>query len=354
MLDRWRKLAVGAGLALVLGSTTLVSPASGAHLACGDTVTTHTTLHGDIGPCSDHGLIVGADNIVINLNGYRIFGTPEVDDGAGVYVLNRTGVTVRGGTVTDFDAGVVIQGGSRNTVQQMVVRDNIGDISPVAFTDFGDGILVFNSSHNRVLSNLAENNGPYSGITLLGNADDNLIQGNTTQKNVAVTSRSGHGGSETQENDGIRVETISNALSPDRNRIVGNTVKDNGLDGIAVFPLAKDNIIEGNVVTGNGKLGNVRPGDGIHVFGRSQRTIVRNNRVTANARHGIILDFFDPDSFTLPSLNRVERNISVGNGVAPDGFPAFDLNENNRFCADHTWANNVFQTKNDPGADCIH
>ena len=363
MVDRWRKLAVGAGLALVLGSTTLVSTASAAVLSCGQTITTSTTLENDVGPCADYGIIIGADNIVFNLNGHRIFGTSEAGDGAGVYVLNRTGVTVRSGTVTDFDGGVVVEGGSGNTVQQIIARDNIGDVSELLFTDFGDGILVFQSNNNRILQNYAVHNGPFDGIGILGNSDGNLLQGNVVELNNVPDARPGHESPEgnEQEDDGIRLETISYPANtgkppdtPDNNRLLANTVRDNGLDGIAVFPLAKDNLLEGNVITGNGKLGNIRPGDGIHVFGRALRTIIRNNRVLSNARDGIILDFFDPFTFPTPNANRVERNISLQNGVDAKGFPAYDLADQNRFCDGNIWVANTFQTKNDPGSDCIH
>ena len=355
MVDRWRRLAVGAGLALVLGSTTFVSPAGAATLSCGQTITTNTTLDNDVGPCANDGIIIGANNITFNLNGHRIFGTSEAGDGAGVLVQGRTGVVVRSGTVTDFDGGVVISGGSGNTVQQIVARDNVGDVSEQLFTDYGDGILVHNSNNNRILQNQTIHNGPFSGITLLGNSDNNLVQGNVSELNNLPNARPGHEGpgGNTQEDDGIRIETISAGVTPDANRFIGNTVRNNGLDGIAVFPLALDNILDGNIVTGNGALGNIRPGDGIHVFGRAQRTIVRNNRVTGNARHGIILDFFNPTG-NPPGANRVERNISVQNGAAPNGFPAFDLADQNRFCDGNTWVGNQFVTKNNPGSDCIH
>ena len=39
---------------------------------------------------------------------YRIFGTAAVNDKAGVFLLNRTNVTVMNGTVSAFDIGVAI------------------------------------------------------------------------------------------------------------------------------------------------------------------------------------------------------------------------------------------------------
>ena len=349
MVARWRKLALGAGLSLVLGSTTLVGPADAAVLSCGQTITTDTTLENDIGPCGDYGITIGASNITFNLNGHRIFGTGQAGDGAGVYAPNVTGVTIRNGTVSDFDGGVVIEGGSGNTVQQITARDNVGDVSVALSTDFGDGILLLNSTRNRVIQNQAVHNGPYSGITLLGNSDRNIVQGNVTELNNLA----GQDGN-VQEDAGIRLESITSSNTPDNNLVSANTVRNNGLDGISIFPGAKENLLEGNVITGNGLLGTIRPGDGIHVFGGALRNLVRNNQVMGNARHGIILDFFDPVTFPTPSQNLVERNVAVQNGVAPAGFPAYDLIDQNRFCAGNLWRQNTFNTKNDPGADCIH
>ncbi|HEX7277588.1 MAG TPA: right-handed parallel beta-helix repeat-containing protein [Acidimicrobiales bacterium] len=348
-------LAAAASLAPLLGLTTMVTPAGAATLACGQTITVNTTLDNDVGPCSNDGIIVGANNITFNLNGHRIFGTATAGDGAGVLLSGRTGVTVRAGTVTDFDGGVVIEGGSGNTVQAMTVRDNIGNVSEQQFTDYGDGILVFNSGNNRVLQNSVVHNGPYSGITLLGNSDNNVVQSNSVERNDLPDARPGFESPEgnNQSNNGIRLETINNSAAPDFNRVFANVVRLSGFDGIAVFPLAKDNVLDSNTVTANGVLGTLRPGDGIHVFGRAQRTIVRTNRVIGNARHGIILDFFDP-TMSPPGANRVERNTSLQNGVAPGRFPAFDLTDQNRFCDGNVWLANTFATKNDPGADCIH
>ncbi|HVL98011.1 MAG TPA: carboxypeptidase regulatory-like domain-containing protein, partial [Egibacteraceae bacterium] len=75
-------------------------------LRCGDVITEDTTLEADLGPCPDNGLIVGADNVTLDLGGHTIFGTDAVGDGAGVLIDNRTGVTVRNGTIRGFDGGV--------------------------------------------------------------------------------------------------------------------------------------------------------------------------------------------------------------------------------------------------------
>jgi hypothetical protein len=352
-LNRAVVALVGASLA---GAVTVVTaPAAGAGTAlCGTTITTSTTLTEDVGPCPDYGIIIGANNITLDLAGHTIFGIAgQPLDGAGVYVPNKTGVTVRNGTVRHFDGGVVIQGGSGNTVTGIRAFDNIGVFTTAASADFGEGILIFNSSNNRVISNVAENNGPFGGIDLLGNSDNNVVQSNISQNNVVATDGVFHPGTDgpTQQNDGMRLETFGGA--PNFNVIQNNTLRGNGLDGIAVFPGANDNRIVNNVIERNGMLGNARAGDGIHLFGFVFRTFISGNRVTENARDGIRIDA--SPSNPPPALNNViTRNVSVNNARRPLFDPAFDLNDQNRFCDNNSWTQNVHYTEEFPGTDCIN
>jgi hypothetical protein len=131
---------------------------------CGQTITVSTTLTADLGPCPDYGIKIGADNLVLDLGGFRIFGVPGFNDGAGVYMAGRTGVTVRNGTITNFDGGVAIEGGSHNTVTGITARQNIGRAAFGVNTRFGEGIAVLSSSFNRIIANSTIDNGPFAGI----------------------------------------------------------------------------------------------------------------------------------------------------------------------------------------------
>src|ERR671937_1865087 len=50
------------------------SAASAAAVHCGDTITTDTTLHKDLVNCPNNGIVIGADNVTLDLNGHRIDG----------------------------------------------------------------------------------------------------------------------------------------------------------------------------------------------------------------------------------------------------------------------------------------
>ncbi len=101
---------------LVLVGGTL-NPVQAATVSCGQVLTSNSVLDSDVGPCSNDDVVIGADNITLNLNG-RIFGLPCSGDGVGVRIPGRQGVQVHGGRVTDFDAGIAILGGSENVVRQ--------------------------------------------------------------------------------------------------------------------------------------------------------------------------------------------------------------------------------------------
>ena len=322
-----------------------------AAVVCGQTITQSTTLTGDVGPCSADGIIVGADNITLNLNGFRVFGTPNAGDGAGVLVKFRSGVTVTRGTVTNFDGGVVILGGGNNTVSYVTARDNIGAAlgQPGAnVTLYNDGILVQGSSGNRVLNNRALNNGWSSGIGLIpGDSDhtaippaltnNNLIQGNIVNNNVACR-KSG-----TCDNIGIRIEPLAGSNCLERvvcpgpgNRIIGNTVFANGIDGISLFAFATNNTVSDNIVYGNGYQGSAA-GDGIRVFGYGN-SILRN-ATDGNRAGGISVGRRTTASTgSLPAPSGT-NNILTGNRAR--GNLIRDLWDSNPNCDNNVWKANV-------------
>ena len=104
-------------LAICLLAFPLASAASGgalaqtAPLSCGDTITVDTTLDRDLLDCPNNGIVIGADDITLDLNGHTISGDgkpfkacPEREI-CDVGVLNdgHDGVTVRNGSVGQFD-----------------------------------------------------------------------------------------------------------------------------------------------------------------------------------------------------------------------------------------------------------
>ncbi len=342
---------------LLLGGLGVAVPANAgiATLNCGDTITQSTVLANDVGPCFNFGIIVGADNVTLDLNGHRIFGNDLSNDKAGVYLLNRTGVTVRNGTVTDFDMGVAIEGGSRNTVDGITARHNIGGGAGTG----GDGIAILSSSFNRIVNNQTIDNAPYSGIGIYsridvnhprqvsGPATNNLIDSNRVSDNIIGRNRTSPTDT---DNDGIRMEN-DGAF----NTISNNQVSNSGLDGIALFADTFDNTVRGNVVQRSGYYRTTaRRGSGIIVFTRAARNRVEYNLSVYNADSGI--DIRPPvQNFVGAHDNRIVGNTAFGNSArpfipSPVFGPSFDLKDGNVNppCDNNFWFANRYRTFNQP------
>ena len=283
-------------------------------MACGQTILVSTVLDSNIGPCGA-GLIIGADNITLDLNGFTITGGP-VGDGPGILLPNRTGVTVRNGTVTQFDAGVAIEGGSANTVTAMRVLDNRGSFT----TDFGDGIAMFATTSNRITNNQVRNNGPYDGIGMI-RSNFNFIDSNQVADNI-----------QSNQTTGIRIENAGRTASND-NVVTNNLVANNALDGIQVFAGGSRNQIRFNQVFGNAR-------DGITVFAGGSNNIIEGNHVRGNREDGIHIRGA-AGAFPAPTGNQILRNVAFGNAV-------FDLRDDNPNCGGNVWRGNQAATFTPP------
>lgn len=397
-MGKLRKTASALGaLAMAAGGIALVtaSPAAAGHGLCGSEITADYTLTADIGPCTGNGLVVTANGVDLDLNGYTIF---MEDNGfmenTGVLLDGVRNVSVHGGTVTGFDAGVGIEFGSRNRVYDMNVHDNVNDFEePVdpsseltpeeiasVTCDLGDGIAVFMSPFNIIEDNTVVDNGPYGGITLIGPfSDNNLIRDNVTEGNNIPNIRPDElatewapvgtpgmcGGTDIgtpgmsrgrgMQAAGIRVE----GPGANRNVVRGNDVADSGLVGISIHSTIKipaspvvmpqppntNNVISNNDVTTTGV--NVDDAldtfaDGIGVLSSGPigtvtepgfNNTISNNKTYGNERNGILLG-------TLTFGNRVTGNQSYDNGF--DGIVAWPRAYNNTLTGNSAWGNGQF------------
>lgn len=299
-----------------MGAVSVAGPAFAAHVSCGQTILVSTNFDGNVGPCAT-GIVVGADNITLDLRGFTLSGNPTTGEGAGIDLSGRTGVTVKNGGVTQFDAGVSITGGSRNTVTDMKVTDNRGSFA----TDFGDGIAVFASNDNVITANQVRNNGPYDGIGLIA-SNRNLIDGNQ------ITGNNQSPGSTA----GIRLENVGLRASS-FNTVTNNLVTTSAIFGIEVFAGGSNNVIKTNQVIGNTL-------DGITVFAGGNNNVIEGNVARSNRGSGIYIRGA-AGSFAAPANNQVLRNQSFGN--AP-----FDLRDGTANCGTNQWHGNQGNTFTPP------
>ena len=82
---------------------------------CGSTIVTDLILDHDL-TCTGNGLIVGADGIKIHLNGHTITGPGS---GRGISLSLRSGVSIQGGTIRNFESGVFVANSSEITIKRI-------------------------------------------------------------------------------------------------------------------------------------------------------------------------------------------------------------------------------------------
>ena len=327
-MNRFRRALSGVSILAILTTlTVLATPAQAATLQCGDVITTNTTLDSDVGPCPGDGIIIASDGITLNLNRHRVFAANGEGDNAGIRLDGVTGVTVTNGIVEGFDAGVLVDEGSGNTIRRVGAQNNVNDaIAPPCL--LGDGIALQDSSDNTIDRNLVIGNGPFGGITLIGNSDNNVITSNKVQGNNLVGGAGGCGNP--NQDEGIRIE----GPGADDNRVESNQVSDSLLSGIGLHGYVcnppSPTVPPGAPNTGNLVLRNDVSGtagtdiaSGINFLQQGPATVVcpafgttvERNRTTGNEGDGIFVSANSHDN----QINYNQANDNGRDGVHLNG-----------------------------------
>ena len=208
-------------------------PSSGV-ASCGEIVNEDVTLTSDLECGPGDGLIVGANDVTINLNGYSITSSDEAgsedpsmnyDGSSGILVPNAQNVAISGlGEVSGFDRGITFMGSSGGQVADIQLANN--DI----------GVLMSGSEGTEVSRNTITNNGialisdsSNKGVIAFNQVVANLEQGILvlgSDENV-VTANNMFGNGE----NGIYLDIMSNGNTVDFNTVFGHEVADLNNDG---------------------------------------------------------------------------------------------------------------------------
>jgi parallel beta-helix repeat protein len=307
-----RAMTQRTGLGVCVAATALSftfgwsTPAANAtHVNCGDTITADTTLDSDLVNCPNNGIVIGADNITLDLSGHTVSGDGEKfkpcreDEFCDVGLLNdgHDGVTVRDGSVSRFAIGAFLRKARDNRVLDVsssrnaffgfvvaesaksVIRDSSGSNNPAPD---GDGLGLFGSHEIRVVDNEFRHN-HQPGIHVADGSTDNLIEGNLI----------------THSGPGISIEKA------DRNRVRHNRFLGN-IAGVIVAPGSK-NVIARNHFSGDG--------DGIAIE-KGRGNLVKRNVIVDPRNNGIYLGLDNPPIGGVDTV--VRRNVVTGSG--DDGF----------------------------------
>lgn len=108
---------------------------------CGQTITQNVRLRKDL-DCAGAGLIIGANDVVVDLGGHTLSGNGT---DSGVVASDRINATVRNGTIRAFASGVAYYRGQASTVDNVNFEANTGE--DVGFTLSKD--LTVRNSHIR-------------------------------------------------------------------------------------------------------------------------------------------------------------------------------------------------------------
>ena len=357
---------IGPGLLTLLTVTALLASGDQAlahHVQCGDVITEDTTLDSDLIDCPGHGLLIGADNVTVDLNGHIIDGDGDPGPGFGcdTGIANgrfdgcssneqqgHDGVTIRGGTVREFAHGVQVVVADRNSVSQLRLYDNsgFGGIATYLMSngriegnralDNRTGIAVYEPKGRMTITgNVAGRNSAY-GIELAGGVTGDRLEDNVTFGNGAgmfIFSASGLlvSGNRSFGNRGTGMSFLWGAqhvegnrawdngfagidVTGDGSRVERNTVFRNAstappadpYSGGIIFFEADDNRIVGNRVFENGGRA------GIMISAETGGNTVASNHVRDNTGHGIFHSTFLDERGMAIAHNHSIRNGADG------------------------------------------
>jgi len=186
-------------------------------------------------------IVVLADNIVIDGNGYTLQGTGS---GKGINLTGRSNVTIKNMKIKAFAYGIELYGSSNNTIFGNNIANN------------DKGIRLWSSLNNSISGNNIANND--EGIDLWWSSNYNTISGN----NITANNYWGIALHESSSNtiSGNNITTSNNGYgiylwwSSNYNTISGNNITANKYCGIELHE-SSSNTISGNNIANNGWYG---------------------------------------------------------------------------------------------------
>jgi parallel beta-helix repeat protein len=247
-------------IALAAVGTEQARPAVTA-VSCGDTLKASVKLTSDLLGCTGAGLIVGADNITVDLNGHTIAGTNKPTPGTGGVVIDKhANVKVVNGTITGFHFGAVGVTNARGAVLSKLTVRKVG--AGCKQGDICAGIDLMNATDTKITDSTVSNHVTafkVNGIDVDA-SPDTLIQGTRVDRNAGAG--------------------ISVFQSPG-SRFVGNELAGNKQEGLQVNNSSDSTVVSGNRATANGTAG--------IATGASSKLSVVGNSVSGNGQVGLLL-----------------------------------------------------------------
>ena len=280
--------------------------ASAAQVSCGEVITQDTKVDNDVIDCPGDGLVVGADDITLDLNGHTIDG---VGKGRGIAVGEppaQSGpqrVTIQNGTVRQFRTGVWLWYGDGAHLQKLEVSGSVSISRSYNVTveknRLSDGGIDIYEGQGAV-----EDNRITHGGIAFGHGSSVRVEGNLI---LAPSAGSGIFVADASAGKLVHNRVLGGAVGiaigghSGNGEIKNNVVANNSDAGISLSTDEVPSRIEQNTVYGNG--------EGIRLFHEPFGDLVTGNRVFRNRGNGI-----SAESVGLMVGNRVYQN--GGDGIA--------------------------------------
>jgi parallel beta-helix repeat protein len=312
------------------------APPAPAAVSCGLVLTQSTRVTNDLSECPGDGLVIGAPRIIVDLDGHTIDG---VGLGAGIRNDGYESVTVRDGTVQDFDYGVRLLSETRlNVIERLTLR-----VNQLA------GIELFDAWDNEIRANTVDDNG--AGIALVSGTRGTIVVDNTMTLN-------GGPGLLVRDSDANRLERNSVSGGGDLgvglerasgNTLLGNTVSANSDGGIELLAGSHGNRVEGNTVSESGDTGiRVVESDRTELISNITHGMSDSGISLETANDGIVRDNdlrfspgglqMDGASRNLVAANRASETTGIGIELGGGSFDN-DLVQNT---ANHNAAQGIY------------
>jgi parallel beta-helix repeat protein len=290
------------------------------------------TLTGNITTDFD-GIWIERNNVILDGAGYtvqRSEGSVVMSDG--IYLRERSNVTIRNIEIKRFFLGIEISASSGNNISGNIITANDmygiwlseaslkNVIGSNTITYNGDGIYFIGGYDSTISGNYVANNRGY-GINLYSSSN-NTISGNNIAENndsginlYSSPNNSISGNNVTANNyNGIVVGSSSD------NKIIGNRITENHQNGIHVY-YSKYNSISGNHITATSF-------DGIQIFSSSNNRISANNveanyvgiNIYGSSDNGIVGNDITANSMSGLELYQSSSNIISGNNIGNNNY----------------------------------
>jgi Right handed beta helix region len=275
----------------LIGATVLApANASAAAVACGDVVTQSVRLTAPLTGCST-GLVVGADSITIDLNGFTISGD-GAPGGVGIDAEGRSRVVIRSGGVRGFDRGVRLFNASASMVTGLQIRDTTTGVLLVSNgAPSGPNVVT----GNAIISSV-------DGVVSFGSFD--RIVGNAISGASGRGIRCRDGGASRIANNLVTGSGVGIELFFCVGDLVENATIGNVGDGIA--RIRASGLVERNVSSQNGGNG-INSDDSHGVFLR--------NATIANQMNGLTITDSSPDHGPFHTITGHVSLANRGHGI---------------------------------------